>query len=255
MPGSRGLTCGLDGGESDALIDLFLVPRPDPGAEASAGPSLLVTPSGPRPMAGTHTPRRDAAPANAHTGGRPDVHTLGPSVHASGPSTDHDAPPGANGHAGRAGAGKPVWLDGATTSVEEVGLPSLTNLAVGLRATSLRCPLVRGVEFALDQEGSPHLLTWIGDGPDEPAMAAGRLLIAAAWVREQEELLLHATAGVMRPGGPVTQHAFTTQAGTARALMATPIRVHLAVARRSADGLTWTAALLSAGARGGRVDR
>ena len=112
----------------------------------------------------------------------------------------------------------------------------LAGKVAGLRCLEIACPYATGVEFALDERGTMHVL-----GRLETTDLAG-LLTAAAWVRSHQALLRLALAA-QAPGfdgaEPSVLHLFTDDARRVRALGDSPVRLHLLARVETTGGAAW----------------
>lgn len=102
---------------------------------------------------------------------------------------------------------------------------SLVSHLVELKSLPIRCPYADGIEIAVDDGGSLHLLARSNsDASDDAALAA--LLVASSWSEAHAGILRGVTprlAGEQRP----TLHLFTDRPKRSRRLLETNLRVHL----------------------------
>lgn len=127
-------------------------------------------------------------------------------------------------------AGAPEHSAGSPPGESPIGLVG------GLTPLETRCPHADRVELGADAAGRLHLVAALLE--EHPALSSRRslrdLLRAAAWARENARLLAKAEPSLSDMRGEPLLHLVTDRADAARALLSTPVRVHLAVRARAA---------------------
>lgn len=120
----------------------------------------------------------------------------------------------------------------------------LASHIAGLRALPTRCPYTPGVQFAIDSEGSLHLLALAPSGlTGESAVSetVGKLVAVAGWAYNHGQLLQMASPGVRLGADPsrTTLHLLTDQPRDARRLLDSGVHVHLLSPARHGRETVW----------------
>lgn len=117
--------------------------------------------------------------------------------------------------------------------VDEPG--SLLAFIPGLVGLPARCPHAPAVEIGVDRDGLLHAAFFAAPGDEGSAVQA--LLTAGAWAELNHRLLaLVSPAGRGACSARTTLHLFTPQPSACRALLDTPLKVHvLVVVTRATD--------------------
>ncbi|MCC6676912.1 MAG: hypothetical protein IT436_07200 [Phycisphaerales bacterium] len=204
--------------ESDALVELFLVPQEAaataPIREADAKPAASARADGPGAAA-------------------PEV-VVRAAMKVSPVSDD----------AGRvaASATRSQRIDEPAECHTETRPGSLLSCFRGVQPLGVDCPYAQGVELGIDAEGVLHAAAW--NGRDGDGRAVSEVLTTARWAREHAALLAKLAVAADLVAGParaeVVAHLLTDEAARLRWLGDAGIRLHLAVRA----GAGWTAASL-----------
>ncbi len=130
----------------------------------------------------------------------------------------------------------------AGVPVPEDAPSALALLLPGLRPVSVRCPYAEGIEFAVDREGTVHLLSRIQDVEEQRALS--ELLVAGAWADAHASMIAAAlgqSAGLAASGlgSGAELHLFTDKPKASRRLLETSVRVHLLVKVEVAGRSGW----------------
>lgn len=207
--------------ESDALVELFLVP-PEP-----AGPAAIR--------------EGDAKAATSAHGEEPGAVAPEVVVRAA-MNISSVSDEGARGGVPATAAAP----SGGPAEARAVGRPgSMLGCLRGVHGLGVECPYAPDVELGVDAEGTVHVAAWMGRDAD--ARAVGDVLIAARWAKEHAALLakvalaadlVNSERGPAR--GEAVAHLITDDAARLRWLGDCGIRLHLAV--RAGGG--WTAVRL-----------
>jgi hypothetical protein len=199
-------------------------------ASAAAPAAPTVHPLGP---AAPVQPAPHTAPVQSASGGRfaepVRVAQARPAPLApipTGPPTSHlpaSTPPAAPQTSER-----PVQASAAPSYPQ--GAPdSLARHIPGLETLGFVCPYAPEIELALDEAGAMHLLSR-ADGASRTPEPLAAMMTVATWAMQHERLIALAAAGLNRrldDRSPLSQHLFTPDARRVRALLDTPVRLHL----------------------------
>lgn len=211
--------------ESDALVELFLVPQLGPSPLPASQPVIAPQFAGP------------AVPPHASAPPRSSAQTPEVVVRAAMKTTPEPV-----AEADSSAASQPAQHPGP--SLRPV---SLLALVPGVRPLGVESPYAPSIELGLDAAGLLHAAGWYGRGAPERTIAD--LLIASQWAREHAGLL-GKLLGNLGPGPArpeVAMHLYTDDASRLRWLGAAGIQLHLAVRVAPASPLTpagWTSARL-----------
>lgn len=143
--------------------------------------------------------------------------------------------PSRGGNAGTISESKAQNL-GATRIGAEGSDHLALHLDQGLEPLAMTCPREPGIQLALDPDGRLHLLA----SDSEPGIVE-RLTGVASWANDHRALIAMAAQAQITPE-PAALHIFTRSATRYRAILETPVKVHLLV---EVKGGGWACATLN----------